>query len=96
MPEGSANHVLDSEFLPVGEFDLCLRFLLADAWLLTADRARVFRARARGVAAHGTRLFRLLYTLAWVIAALRARLRLQRLTVPLKIAEVQIWFFHSR
>jgi hypothetical protein len=88
VPEGRGHHVLDSTLFAVGELHFCL--FLAYARALAAERALVFRTLARCLATNRTGLWRLLFTLAWVIAALLARFRFQRLAVPLRIVEVQI------
>ena len=90
MPERRAHHVLDGALLAVGE--LHFRFLLANAWTLAADSARLFRTFARSLAAYEARLRRSwdLYALARREPALLARLRLHRFAVPFRIAEMVV------
>ncbi len=69
-------HVHDEEWDgPPQEPEPCLHLrlglLLALAWVLSANRARLFRTLAGALAADQTQLLRFLHTLAGMIATLR-------------------------
>src|SRR5581483_5328296 len=90
MPERSTDHVLDGQLFAVGKLHLRLGLLLAFAWELPAERARLLRALAGALATDQAWLLRLLHTLARMIATLRTWFRLLRRPIPFVVVEVKI------
>ena len=90
MPEGCHHHVLDDAFLSVGELHPCSLLLFADATNLPADFAGNLGAFAGRLAANFARLGRWNDTGAGTLAALRTGLRLHRVAVPFRVAEMVV------
>ena len=83
--------MLDGTFFAISKLDL--RSFDADARELSANRAGLlflFRAHAGRFTADCARLYRLPFALARLAAAPFARFRFQRLTVPLRVAEMKV------
>lgn len=92
VPEGRGHHVLDISLFAVGQADFGSFLPFADAWALATLGTRLFRALAGCLTAYWTRFGIRLYADAGIGIALGARFRLQRLTIPLGIAEVPVGF----
>src|SRR5438105_2116454 len=88
MPIARHRHVLNRALFAIGQFDL--RLLLANAWTLSALWANFRWADAGSLTTNRAWLRRFHFAHAGILAALVARLRLWRFTVPFRISEMLV------